>query len=141
MTDRDLAFALRSSHRPPDSYARLFDAYGDEVYRECRASLGDAEAAQTVLRETLIVARAHADRLGDGSRLREWLIAVARAECERHRPTFESGAATDAPEEGAALPDHVRLRVLSGATCPGLSEYRKHIADRANAFDRRGGVG
>lgn len=142
MMDRDLALALRSS-RPSAAcaYARLFDAYGDELYRACRAFLRDHDSAQAALRDTFIVAGAHIHRLGDAGRLREWLLAVARAECEHHRP---HGAAlperTDLPawEAPADPPPGLRLRVLSGALGPGLDGHRAHVADRADAFDEDG---
>ncbi|MFC6004777.1 RNA polymerase sigma factor, partial [Streptomonospora nanhaiensis] len=81
MTDRELVAALRT--RADGACARLFDAYGYELYAECLRLLGDPEAAQAALRDTLVVATAHADRLAGPGRLREWLLALARAECRR----------------------------------------------------------
>ncbi|ASU85764.1 hypothetical protein CDO52_25815 [Nocardiopsis gilva YIM 90087] len=159
MTDQDLVHALRSNRiQPSDAYARLYDAYGEELYRECWVSLRDTDMAHTVLRDTFIVARAHIDRLSDSARLREWLIAIARAECARHPVAARASAtALAAPTNQMAAPISgeyaeqftgesplchrppcLRLRVLSGVTGPDLSGYRAHIAERANAFDRCG---
>ncbi|MDA2805628.1 RNA polymerase sigma factor [Nocardiopsis suaedae] len=155
MMDRDLALALRSS-RPSEAcaYARLFDAYGDELYRACRAFLRDPDSAQAALRDTFIVAGAHIHRLDDAGRLREWLLAVARAECEHHRLPEPAAAHLECPDPRPEPPDPrsgdrggepfadpppgLRLRVLSGALCPGLDGHREHVADRADAFDADG---
>ncbi|WP_408639078.1 RNA polymerase sigma factor [Nocardiopsis endophytica] len=123
------------------AYARLFDAYGDELYRTCRAFLRDHDSAQAALRDTFIVAGAHIHRLGDAGRLREWLLAVARADCEHHRP--HEAAAHPAPADPctdpcADPPPGLRLRVLSGALGPGLDGHRAHVAERADAFDEDG---
>ncbi|MBB6174991.1 hypothetical protein HNR23_005051 [Nocardiopsis mwathae] len=165
MTDQDLVHALRSNRiQPSDAYARLYDAYGEELYRECWVSLRDTDMAHTVLRDTFIVARAHIDRLSDTTRLREWLIAIARAECARHPRTARAHAAAVASSRASGTapapvagplgdecddgfgtetdscrrPPCLRLRVLSGVTGPDLSGYRAHIAERADSFDRGG---
>ncbi|RNL80552.1 sigma-70 family RNA polymerase sigma factor [Halostreptopolyspora alba] len=139
MTDRDLLHALRSSRvRPSEAYARLFDAYGEELYEMCFGMLGDADVAQTVLRDTFIVTRAHVDRLPNERRFREWLFAVAEAECERHLRVVEADRLTEVADVGTSRPPCLRVRVLSGVTGPDLSGYRAHIAQRADSFDRRG---
>ncbi|PDP85972.1 hypothetical protein CQJ94_19710 [Glycomyces fuscus] len=138
MTDRDLLHALRSGRTPPeDAYARLLDAYGEELYRRCILVLRDRDAAHVVLRDTLIVARAHIGRLADADRLGEWLHALAEAECARHRA---NGPRSVAPDE-LALPENTALvppRVLNGMAGPELDGYRTHVAVRADRFDREG---
>ncbi|WP_133739791.1 sigma-70 family RNA polymerase sigma factor [Actinorugispora endophytica] len=145
MTDRELFRALRSSgYTAAHACGLLFDAYGEELYRHCRAALGDDDSAQSALRDTVIVARAHIGRLADPRLLREWLLALADAECARHAPVPDrfcgprprTAAAADA--ESAARPAALRVRVLSGAAAPELTGYRDHVATRADHFDRRG---
>jgi len=149
MMDRDLALALRSSRPCPTlAYERLYDAYGDELYRLCLRRLGDPDKAQAVLRDTFIVAGAHIHRLTDSGRLREWLAAIARAECEYHLPPDADRAAESAalaPPGGGLdvrapekCPVGVRLRVLSGLVGPDLEGHREHVAGRAAGFDREG---
>ncbi|MFW5420604.1 sigma-70 family RNA polymerase sigma factor [Nocardiopsis sp. CNT-189] len=153
MMDRDLALALRSSRPCPTlAYERLYDAYGDELYRLCLRRLGDPDKAQAVLRDTFIVAGAHIHRLADSGRLREWLAAIARAECEYHLPPDGTGRGAAAGDRAAAAPQPcgpearapekcpvgVRLRVLSGLVGPDLEGHREHVADRAAGFDRDG---
>lgn len=135
MTDRDLLQALRSSGTPSaDAYRWLLDAYGEELYRHCILVLGDRDAAHVVLRDTLIVARAHIGRLTEAERLGEWLHALAAAECARHRMCGSGAVVTGLPENT----ELVRVRVLKGMVGPELDSYRTHVAARANDFGRDG---
>lgn len=135
MTDRDLLHALRSSRIPPaDAYQWLLDAYGEELYRRCILVLGDRDSAHVVLRDTLIVARAHSGRLTEAERLGEWLHALAEAECARHRMRGSKPAVTGLSENT----ELVRARVLKGMLGPELDSYRTHVAARADDFDRDG---
>ncbi|MES0834573.1 MULTISPECIES: sigma-70 family RNA polymerase sigma factor [Nocardiopsidaceae] len=138
MTDQDLLHALRSSRIPrADAYARLLDAYGEELYRRCILVLRDRDAAHVVLRDTLIAARAHIGRLEEPEQLGEWLHALAEAECARR---LASGLRTAAPV-GMSMPERTALvpvRVLNGMSGPELDGYRAHVAARADHFDRNG---
>ncbi|MEU3018329.1 MULTISPECIES: sigma-70 family RNA polymerase sigma factor [unclassified Nocardiopsis] len=138
MTDRDLLHALRFDRADTsDTYAKLLDAYGDELYRRCILVLRDRDAAHVVLRDTLIVARAHIGRLRDTDRLREWLHALAEAECARHLAHHR----VHGDARPLLLPertDLVRERVLNGVSGPGLAGYRTHVAARAARFGRDG---
>ncbi|KUP95435.1 RNA polymerase sigma factor [Thermobifida cellulosilytica] len=137
MTDLELLQVLRSgSADPAHACGLLFDTYGEDLYRHCRAALRDEDAAQSALRDTLIVALAHIDRLSDPALLRDWLHALADAECARHE-AVAGRAEEEAPREptpSAAL----RVRVLSAAVAPELAEYRSHVAARGDHFDRQG---
>jgi hypothetical protein len=140
MTDRDLLHALRSGRTPSaDAYGRLFDAYGEELYRRCILVLRDRDAAHVVLRDTLIVACEHIRRLPETERLGEWLHALAEVECARHRDRSPTSQAVE--ERPLALPektDLVRARVLKGLSRPELDGYRAHVAARADRFGRDG---
>ncbi|WP_049570878.1 RNA polymerase sigma factor [Nocardiopsis sp. SBT366] len=140
MTDRDLLHALRFDRGDTaDAYARLLDAYGDELYRRCILVLRDRDAAHVVLRDTLIVARAHIGRLPNAERFREWLHALTEAECSRYLGSHQAHRAWDAhPLALPARADLVRARVLNGIGRPELAGYRTHVAARADRFDRDG---
>lgn len=135
MTDRDLLYVLRSGRVPSaDAYGRLLDAYGEELYRRCILVLRDRDAAHAVLRDTLIVARAHIGRLPEPELLGEWLHAVTEAECARYR---EFCAPWPDDCQPLALPERtemVRARVLNGMSGPELDGYRIHVAARADRF-------
>ncbi|ROO90387.1 DNA-directed RNA polymerase specialized sigma24 family protein [Actinocorallia herbida] len=98
MDDRLLVEALRA--RDPGALASVYDAYAARLYAYCWFRLADAEAAQVALRDTFIVAEAHADRLQDSGAFLPWLFALARAECAR-RPE----AAEPQPDPPVGDPD------------------------------------
>ena len=100
MNDPQLAAALRTSS--PGALADLFDAYGDRLFRYCWCMLRNRENAQIVVRDTLVVAAAHIDRLASGKLLGPWLYSLARAECRRR----EAVPASDA-DEPPARPDQL----------------------------------
>lgn len=135
MTDRDLLLILSSSGTPPQvAHAELLDNYGDELYRCCILALADRDTAHMVLRDVLIASCAHIGKVKAPDRLRDWLHAMAKAECARHR-----AAAGAFPPSG--LPgdtEMVRCRVLNGAADPELDGYRVHVAARADDFRRDG---
>ncbi|MCD0452303.1 hypothetical protein LO762_24365 [Actinocorallia sp. API 0066] len=95
MDDRQLVEALRA--RDPGALASVYDAYAEPLYAYCWFRLTNAEAAQVALRDTFIVAEAHADRLHDVALFRPWLYAIARSECAR-RPFPTSPPDLPAPE-------------------------------------------
>lgn len=137
MTDQDLLRALRSNRvHPTEACARLLDAYGEDLYLRCWSVLRDGDAAHAVLRDTFIVARAHIGRLPRGYCLRDWLHALAEAECARHREP--EGRAADRAGGREERPEFLKIRVVSGITGPDLAGYRAHVAARADSFDREG---
>ncbi|WP_068691161.1 hypothetical protein [Thermobifida halotolerans] len=149
MTDRELLQALRSGgSTTAQTCGLLFDAYGAELYEHCRNTLDDDAAAQSALRDTVIVALAHIGRLSDPDLLRDWLLALADAECARHeaaasqwREQDHDGKPPRAALTGVSSvtqPAALRVRVLSGVITPELAEYRSLVAARGNHFDRRG---
>lgn len=131
MTDRDLLLTLSSSRIPPhEAYTELLDTYGDELYRCCILALADRDAAHVVLRDVLIAARAHIDKVRDPDDLRDWLRALAEAECARHRAATGETLPVGLPE----CTGMVRRRVLNAATGPELDGYRAHVAARTDDF-------
>lgn len=144
MTDPELFRALRSNgYTAAHACGLLFDAYGEQLYRYCQVIIGDEDAAQSALRDTLIVAKAHIGRLTDPDRLRDWIFALADAECARHTPvparsceTTRRTATGDA--DPPVQPAMLRVRVLSGAATPEMASYRRLVAARADHFDRQG---
>ncbi|WP_214107445.1 RNA polymerase sigma factor [Acrocarpospora catenulata] len=94
MDDRLLVEALRE--RDPGALAELYDTYAESLYQYCWAMLGSPDGAQVALRDTLIAAEAHVGALAEPRRLRQWLLALARAECARRRiPGFVVTDETD----------------------------------------------
>jgi DNA-directed RNA polymerase specialized sigma24 family protein len=81
MSDRLLAEALLA--RDPSALASVYAAYSHQLYAYCWFRLSSREAAETALRDTLVVAEAHIGRLRDRDRLGPWLYAIARLESGR----------------------------------------------------------
>ncbi|GAB2820468.1 hypothetical protein GCM10022221_17980 [Actinocorallia aurea] len=106
MDDRLLVEALRA--RDPGALASVYDAYAARLYAYCWFRLTDDEAAQVALRDTFIVAEAHADRLQDTGAFLPWLFALARAECAR-RPE----AAEAQPDLPTGLPGQTDQKMLA----------------------------
>ncbi|WP_424532508.1 sigma factor-like helix-turn-helix DNA-binding protein [Sphaerisporangium viridialbum] len=76
----------------PAALERLCREYGDHLYDYCRSALDDDEALTAAV-GALHGAVAHTDRLYDATRLRAWLYALARAECQaRQGGVRHSGA-------------------------------------------------
>ena len=69
-----------------------YDRYADPLYRYCLASLGEPAKAADAVQDTFVIAAARLAELREPDRLRAWLYAVARNECERiarpARPEF-----------------------------------------------------
>lgn len=92
------------------AFARIYERYHEEIYRFCRALLGDPHEAQDALQSTM--ASALASLPGDGRTiaLRPWLYRVARNECvsilrRRQQPVdprlLEAWPAPDVAEDAA----------------------------------------
>ncbi|HEX8009156.1 MAG TPA: RNA polymerase sigma factor, partial [Trebonia sp.] len=83
----------------------LFDAVGEELFQHCWLMVRSRGTALAVVRDTIIVAHAHIDRLRDPGQLRPWLYALTRSECRCYTPTApeEAVQALNAAEDGARL--------------------------------------
>jgi hypothetical protein len=126
-----------------DAPGKLFDAYGGELIAYCWRMLRSDDATVVAVRDTMIVAQAHAGRLRDPELLGPWLLALARIECERRMPegAGKSGEAGGAPP----APDRMRDEILACLTDPAHARYRAVSAARvpplhADGFPSRRGA-
>jgi DNA-directed RNA polymerase specialized sigma24 family protein len=83
--------ALRENQA--DAPAELFDNYGGQLIAFCWQLLRNEDATLIAVRDTMIVAQAHAGRLRDPGLIGPWLLAGARGECERRARATASHAA------------------------------------------------
>lgn len=71
---------------PPEddrqAFAEIFDAHAAHVFDYCFGILDDRRHAAGAAQATLIAAHSLLGRLQDKSRIRAWLLALARRECE-----------------------------------------------------------
>ncbi len=123
----------------------VYDAYAPLLYHYCHGLLRDRVEAAGALRNTVIAAREHADRLAEPDRLRGWLYALARKECLRrrdspHRRTGEEARETDDgsfPEQAARRADdrviaHSALAALTGLQREALDLAVRHELDEVD---------
>ncbi|RBQ14216.1 hypothetical protein DP939_41805 [Spongiactinospora rosea] len=96
MSERVLVEALRA--RDPGALAVLYDTYAEDIHRFCIFVLGSPDGAQVALRDTLIAAEANIHVLSDPARLRLWLLALARVECDRRALQTGRGGPAPAPD-------------------------------------------
>jgi RNA polymerase sigma factor (sigma-70 family) len=114
-----------------------YDRYADPLYRYCLAWLGEPAEAADAVQDTFVIAAARAAArlvdLSEPERLRAWLYAVARNECQRirrpGRPVFASAQAPDVTADDAAVrEDAERARLLDAAT-GGLTPDEREVIE------------
>jgi RNA polymerase sigma factor (sigma-70 family) len=79
--DRRLAQELRAGDA--NALAQIYDMYASRLFDYCHALLRDEDLAAEALRDSLIAALAHIDKLREPERFRSWLYALVRNECLR----------------------------------------------------------
>jgi RNA polymerase sigma factor (sigma-70 family) len=113
-----------------------YDRYADSLYKYCLASLGEPAEAADAVQDTFVIAAARLADLREPDRLRAWLYAVARNECQRiarpGRPVFAAAQAqfvmAGAPkvEEEA---ERARLRGLLDDAATGLTPGEREVVE------------
>ncbi|MFL6056302.1 MAG: RNA polymerase sigma factor [Actinoallomurus sp.] len=66
-----------------NALAQAYDIYAPRLFDYCHALLRDEDLAAEALRDSLIAALAHIDKLREPERFRSWLYALVRNECLR----------------------------------------------------------
>ncbi|HEU5155767.1 MAG TPA: sigma-70 family RNA polymerase sigma factor [Streptosporangiaceae bacterium] len=124
MDDRRLVEAMRS--RDPAAIGAVYTAYAERIFAFCWFLLRSREAAEVALRDTLIVAAAHIDKLRDPGRFRAWLYAIARIECDRRAAP---------PERSPDIPiashdqDDVDQRIMAWGAVMGLPWLTREVLE------------
>ena len=139
MQASEIVVALRADEA--DAPEELFDNYGEQLIAYCWRLLRNEDATLIAVRDTMIVAQAHAGRLRDPELIGPWLLALARSECERRARA--AGHAVKAAKDGdppAAPPAAATMRqeVLTCLTDPRLARYRAVAAARLGPLDAAG---
>src|ERR1700722_15170940 len=95
MQDSEVAASFAGDRT--DGLAEAYDRYADPLYKYCLAFLGEPAEAADAVRDTFVIAAARLADLREPDRLRAWLYAVARNECQRiarpGRPVFAAAQA------------------------------------------------
>ncbi|GAA3971802.1 hypothetical protein GCM10023085_62480 [Actinomadura viridis] len=115
----------------------VYDTYAPFLFDYCHGLLRDRVEAAGALRNTLIMAREHVDRLREPERLRGWLYALARKECMRRRESPNRHTGQEAPEadDGDLSPEQLsrreERRALAHSALAALSGRQREAIDLA----------
>jgi DNA-directed RNA polymerase specialized sigma24 family protein len=115
--DADLVARVRSGDR--DSFDELYDTYADDVFSMCLLILGDPAVARAAAGTAFaLVARTRLNPLTDPSRLRTWLLELARGSAlawsgspQARSVPVPHGVSPEEMIEGAVVPAPASLRV------------------------------
>lgn len=81
MHDVEIARSLAEGDAAALAY--VYDKYSNHLYTYAVSLTGDPASAADVVQDTLLLALARGSQLRDPSKLRPWLLAIARNECMR----------------------------------------------------------
>jgi RNA polymerase sigma factor (sigma-70 family) len=93
MDDREIVAAIAAGD--PGGLADAYDAYAESLYGYCHWMLGEPEDAAGAIQDTFVIAAAGLDGLRDPRKLRPWLYAVARNECQGRQRAGPDAAGAD----------------------------------------------
>ena len=131
MRDSELAASIVDGD--PGALAEAYDKYADLLWSYCRSLLSDADCAAEAVADTFVIAASRLDVLPTFGRLRAWLYAVARSECQRRmRSAKEPGAPGGAERlRHAAVElstgEQRQLRALLAEAFAGLDDDERDV--------------
>ena len=138
--DAGIVAAMRQ--RDQAGLAAAYDAYANPLYSYCVSQLRDDDRAGDVLHDTFIVAYERISQLRDPNRLKPWLYAIARNECQRvfrewkrSAPLDEAVAVSDATVEMGAGLREAELRGLVQTAAGGLNPREREVIELAVQHD------
>ena len=98
MDDREVVAAIAAGS--PTGTAAAYDKYAAILYEYCQWSLDRTGGAVEALQDTFVVASTTIGNLGDAAKLRPWLYALARQECQRR---LRTAGVTNSGQHNAGL--------------------------------------
>ncbi|MFA1548358.1 RNA polymerase sigma factor [Actinomadura chokoriensis] len=130
--DQRLADSLRAGD--VIALTEVYDTYAPFLFDYCHGLLRDRVEAAGALRNVVIAAREHVDRLTEPERLRGWLYAIARKECMRRRDSPNRHVGQEAPEADDALsPEQLarraERRMLAHSALAALNGRQREAID------------
>jgi DNA-directed RNA polymerase specialized sigma24 family protein len=105
------------------SGAGAFDQYAYELYAYCRSQLAQEADAATAVQDTFIIVSAKLPLLRDPSRMRAWLFAIARSQCQG-RVQGGGSQAADMTHYAEAFTASPQERQLSSLVLTALGELK-----------------
>jgi RNA polymerase sigma factor (sigma-70 family) len=121
MRDRDIAASLAAGN--PAGLAAAYDRHAAGLYAYCRSLLGEPADAADAAQDTFIIATAKLAGLRSPARLRSWLYAIARNECQSRLRAGAWPPRADAASELAAPV------AVAGTVDGGQGELRYLVLD------------
>ena len=120
MEDEEIAAAVMHGGA---SGAAAFDQHAYELYAYCRSQLAQKPDAATAVQDTFIIAAAKLPLLREPGRMRAWLFAIARTQCQGRMQAAGSLAAdmTHYAEAFEASPQEAQL---GGLVLTALGELK-----------------
>lgn len=116
-------------HDERRAFADMYDAHARHVFDYCAGLLGDRQRAAAAAQATLIAAHLLAGRLQDRSRMRAWLLALARLECQDSRSQRAARRPGSGSRQGHELAR--ALAFVDSASDDGAEEATSQFSQRA----------
>jgi len=150
MEDRETVAAVAAGDL--GGLADAYDEYAGSLYGYCHWMLGDPDDASDSVQDTFVIAASRLGSLGDPRKLRPWLYAVARNECQLRLDGTEPGQAEaedlDDPQAGqyadppyadiGTAADQAELREFVRAALDGLNPAEREVIELDLRHDLQG---
>jgi len=141
--DRDIVTAIVVGDAA--ALAAAYDRYAQDLYAYCRSRLPEPVGAVDAVQDTFVVTSAKVFRLADPDRLRAWLFAVARNECQfrlraaaSSEQLYEAIETNDDTEIFAPVTEEAESRVLIHAALAMLDPADREVAELSLRHGIRG---
>ncbi len=132
MDDREIVTTIAAGD--PAGLAHAYDEYAGSLYGYCHWMLGDPDDASDAVQDTFVVAASRLGDLSDARKLRPWLYAVGRNECQLRldgtEPGLDDAGDLDDPyPDPAGRPDQAELRESVRTALGGLKPAEREVIE------------
>jgi RNA polymerase sigma factor (sigma-70 family) len=141
MDDREIVTTIAAGD--PAGLANAYDEYAGSLYGYCHWMLGDPDDASDAVQDTFVIAASRLGDLSDARKLRPWLYAVSRNECQLRldgtEPGLDDGGDLDDPSpDTAGRPDQAELREFVRTALGGLKPAEREVIELDLRHDLHG---
>jgi RNA polymerase sigma factor (sigma-70 family) len=141
MDDRETVTTIAAGD--PAGLANAYDEYGGSLYGYCHWMLGDPNDASDAVQDTFVIAASRLGDLSDARKLRSWLYAVARNECQLRldgtEPGLDEAGDLDDPySDPAGRPGQAELREFVRTALGGLKSAEREVIELDLRHDLHG---
>jgi RNA polymerase sigma factor (sigma-70 family) len=141
MDDREIVTTIAAGD--PAGLANAYDEYAGSLYGYCHWMLGDPGDASDAVQDTFVIAASRLGDLSDARKLRPWLYAVARNECQLRldgtEPGLEdAGDADDPYPDTTGRPDQAELREFVRTALDRLKPAEREVIELDLRHDLHG---